>query len=227
MDQQAREQAFMTALTTEHFVLQSTAATTVSESGTRASLYVMALSSSLVAVGFAVGSKRAFVPLVATVLPVVFLLGVFTVVRLVETGVQNLLCLRRIAQIRRYYQTLVPEAPAYFSALDATDASAGGKGHGEDDRRAALSMLAISRRRDLLTGLFSIAAMVAAINSIVGGAGIALLVAKLLGAAQGPLAVGLGVLAAVVIMVVSVAYQQSRYQVLFAPRSAVPVPGTD
>ena len=42
MDQQAREQAFMAALTTEHFALQSTASTTVSESGTRASLYVMA-----------------------------------------------------------------------------------------------------------------------------------------------------------------------------------------
>lgn len=257
MDQQAREQAFMAALTTEHFVLQSSAATTVSESGTRASLYVMALSSSLVAVGFAVGSKRAFVPLVATVLPVVFLLGIFTVVRLVETGVQNLLCLRRIAQIRRYYQTLVPEAPAFFGALDAataattptpTAATGAGAGTGgdlpggdnghtqtrrlqpDDDRRAALAMLAISRRHDLLTGLFSIAAMVAAINSIVGGAGVALLVAKLLGAAQGPLAVGLGVLAAVVIMVVSVAYQGSRYQVLFGPPSPPaplpPEPGT-
>jgi hypothetical protein len=53
-------------------------------------------------------------------------------------------------------------------------------------------MLAISRRRDLLTGLFSIAAMVPAINSIVGGAGVALLAAKLLGAAQGLLAAGLG-----------------------------------
>lgn len=101
----------MAALTTEHFALQSTASTTVSESGTRASLYVIALSSSLVAIGFSVGSKRAFVPLLATVLPVVFLLGIFTVVRLVETGVQNLLCLRRIAHIHGYYRGLLPEAP--------------------------------------------------------------------------------------------------------------------
>jgi hypothetical protein len=123
MDQQAREQAFMAALTTEHLVLQSTASTTVSESGTRASLYVMALSSSLVAIGFSVGSKRAFVPLVATVLPVVFLLGIFTVVRLVETGVQNLLCLRRIAHIHRYYRSLLPEAPAYVDPLGSFGAT--------------------------------------------------------------------------------------------------------
>jgi hypothetical protein len=81
-------------------------------------------------------------------------------------------------------------------------------------------MLAIPRRRDLLTGLFSIAAMVAAINSIVGGAGVALLATKLLGATQELLAVVLGVLAAIGIMAVSLAYQQSRYQVVVAPTVA-------
>jgi hypothetical protein len=235
MDQQAREQAFIAALTTEHFVLQSTASTTVSESGAKASLYVMALSSSLVAVGFSVGSKRAFVPLVATVLPVLFLLGIFTVVRLVETGVQNLLCLRRIAHIHRYYRGLLPEAPAYFAPLGSfgtttTSTSARSsdprgdpdpdRAGAEEEHRAALAMLAIPRRRDLLTGLFSIAAMVAAINSIVGGAGVALLATKLLGATQELLAVVLGVLAAIGIMAVSLAYQQSRYQVVVAPTVA-------
>jgi hypothetical protein len=81
-------------------------------------------------------------------------------------------------------------------------------------------MLAIPRRRYVLTGLFSIAAMVAAINSIVGGAGLALLATKLLGARQEPLAVVLGVLAAIGIMAVSLAYQQSRYQVVVAPAAA-------
>jgi hypothetical protein len=239
MDQQAREQAFMAALTTEHFVLQSTASTTVSESGTRASLYVMALSSSLVAVGFSVGSKRAFVPLVATVLPVVFLLGIFTVVRLVETGVQNLLCLRRIAHIHRYYRSLLPEAPAYFDPLGSFGAtpttistrSSDPQGNPDPDRagaeeehQAALAMLAIPRRRYVLTGLFSIAAMVAAINSIVGGAGVALLATRLLGATQELLAVVLGVPAAIGIMAVSLAYQQSRYQVVVAPTAASSLP---
>jgi hypothetical protein len=219
MDQQAREQAFMAALTTEHFALQSTASTTVSESGTRASLYVMALSSSLVAIGFSVGSKRAFVPLVATVVPVVFLLGIFTVVRLVETGVQNLLCLRRIAHIHGYYRRLLPEAPAYFDPLGsfgATTTSTSAPSNdpqddpdldqgGAEEHRAALAMLA-------------------AINSIVGGAGVALLATRLLGAPQELLAVVLGVLAAIGIMAVSLTYQQSRYQVVVAPTAASSLP---
>lgn len=46
--------AFLTALTTEHFVLQTAAGATVSEAATRASLYLLSLSSSLVAMGFRV-----------------------------------------------------------------------------------------------------------------------------------------------------------------------------
>jgi hypothetical protein len=85
-------------------------------------------------------------------------------------------------------------------------------------------MLAIPQRRYVLTGLFSIAAMVAAINSIVGGAGVALLVTKLLGAPQELLAVVLDVLAAIGIMAVSLTYQQSRYQVVVAPTAASSLP---
>ena len=60
MDEKARESAFMTALVTEHFVLQSAASTTVSEAGVRASLYVFSLSSTLVALGFTAQSKVVF-----------------------------------------------------------------------------------------------------------------------------------------------------------------------
>jgi hypothetical protein len=41
---------FMSALVTEHFVLQSTASSTISESGSRVSIYLSALSSGLVAI---------------------------------------------------------------------------------------------------------------------------------------------------------------------------------
>lgn len=59
MDQQAREQAFMSALVTEHFAQQSAASATISESSSRASLYLLSLSSSLVALGFATQSRQA------------------------------------------------------------------------------------------------------------------------------------------------------------------------
>jgi hypothetical protein len=45
-------QRLLTALTTEHFTLQGARAQTVSESSARASLYVLAVSSSLIALGF-------------------------------------------------------------------------------------------------------------------------------------------------------------------------------
>jgi hypothetical protein len=44
----------------------------------RASLYVLSLSSALVAMGFASRSRSVFLPFVTTVLPGVFLLGLFT-----------------------------------------------------------------------------------------------------------------------------------------------------
>ena len=115
MDEKARESAFMTALVTEHFVLQSAASTTVSEAGVRASLYVFSLSSTLVALGFTAQSKVVFEPFVSTVIPAVFILGWFTVVRLVDTTVENLRFLRAIARIRHYYRSLAPDGTAFFA----------------------------------------------------------------------------------------------------------------
>ena len=41
--------------------------------------------------GFASGLREVFVPFVATILPAVFLLGLFTVVRLVDAGIGKLI----------------------------------------------------------------------------------------------------------------------------------------
>src|ERR1700751_4064252 len=81
---------FMGALVTEHFVLQATSRSTISESGSREGIYLSALSSGLVAIGFASASPRALESLAFTVLPVVFILGWFTIVRLVDTSVANI-----------------------------------------------------------------------------------------------------------------------------------------
>jgi hypothetical protein len=61
--------ALISALPTEHYVLQSAISANTSEVGTRASLYLFSLSSSLVALGFASRSPELFVPFVAIVLP--------------------------------------------------------------------------------------------------------------------------------------------------------------
>ena len=115
MDEQSQRTALLSALTTEHFVLQSATSTTYSEASARSTLYVMALSSSLVAMGFLSGSAEVLIPFALIVLPTVFLLGIFTVVRLVETGLESMHYLDGIARIRAYYRTLGPDAARHFA----------------------------------------------------------------------------------------------------------------
>lgn len=192
--------AFMSALTTEHFVLQTAASTATSEESARATLYVMALSSSLVALGFAAPPSPAFAPLAAALLPTLVILGLFTSVRLVDTGLQNIQCRSAMARIRRYYRRLSPQADAYIVAW---------AGPAEDDVvAAAAATLGIGRRRDWLVGFFSIAMMIATINSIVTGAGITLLLAQALPLAA---AIVLGLVAAAVHLVLFYLYQRRRY----------------
>jgi len=97
------QSAFLSALNTEYFVLQGATNANVSESAARASIYIMALSSFLVAMGFASRSDESFVPLVAAVLPGLFVLGLFTVIRLVDLNGHYLLHLAGMARIRAYY----------------------------------------------------------------------------------------------------------------------------
>lgn len=110
MDVKEPPPALMSALTTEHFVLQGALSANTSEVGTRASLYLFSLSSSLVALGFASQSPELFGPFLAIVLPAVFVLGLFTAVRLVDSNLEGILFLNGIARIRKYYRTLATEA---------------------------------------------------------------------------------------------------------------------
>ena len=67
MDEQSERTALLSALTTEHFVLQTANNSTYSEASARSTLYVMALSSSLVAMGFVAGSTDLLIPFAAIV----------------------------------------------------------------------------------------------------------------------------------------------------------------
>jgi hypothetical protein len=197
LDEKARQEAFISALVTEHFVLQTGANATVSEAGTRASLFLVALSSSLVAMGFAAQSREVFVPFVATILPAVFLLGLFTVVRLVDAAIEYNHFLAGMARIRGYYRTLTPEAADYFAA----------EGGRWPEARNSPSL----RFGAFIAFITTIASMVAFINSIVAGAGVALLANDLLGGDQTGLALGLGVVAVAMLMTIFLAYQRWRY----------------
>jgi hypothetical protein len=192
--------AFEAAPNNEYFVLQSRRGITVAESGTRASLYVIALSSALVAIGFVAQSPSALGPFPAVVLPTLFVLGLFTVVRLVDTGVENRSRLHAMERIRRHYAELVPEAPRFF-------------GGGPDYAGEALGSIAVRRGRR--SGLFTIASMIAVVNNVIAGAGITLLVAHLRGGfGQGfILPIAIGVLVGLVLTAAFLVYQDRRYEI--------------
>jgi hypothetical protein len=166
MENAEAHKAFMSALTAEHFVLQSAASATVAEAAGRTSLYVYSVSSSLVAVGFSIQVQEAFWPLIAAVIPTVFVLGIFTIIRLMETSIENQQMMRNIAQIRSYYRTLTPEAAKLFSA--------------ENGRWPETSARSAARFGNFMAICTTSASMIAIVNSIVAGAGGSLLAYRLL-----------------------------------------------
>jgi len=176
---------FMSALVTEHFVLQGTSSATISESGSRVSIYLSALSSGLVAIGFASSSHRALESLAFTVLPTVFTLGWFTIVRLIDTSVANAVAQRRMDRITDYYASLHPATALFFQT---------------DDRRVQYGRWSF---------FFTMASMVIVVNSVVAGAALALVFALAIRAAA-PVPIVIGIAAGAVLLVFSLRYEHHR-----------------
>ena len=197
-----RPPEFMSALVTEHFVLQSAASSTISESGSRVAIHLSALSSGLVAIGFASSSHHALAALAFTVLPTVFALGWFTIVRLIDTSVANVVSLRRIELIRGYYASIVPSAAAYFEPDEPMTGTQG-------------------VRYGRWSFLFTMASMVIVVNSVLGGATVALVGTLAVKAPVG-IATVIGVAAGLALLALALRYEHRRLtpQVLFSPGQA-------
>src|SRR5262249_58145284 len=101
-----RQAAFMSALVTEHIVLQTAASATVTEAASRTSLYVFSLSSSLVAMGFVSQFPQTFRLFAATILPALLVLGVFTTLRLVDNRFRK----QAVSPRNRPHSRLLPHA---------------------------------------------------------------------------------------------------------------------
>src|SRR5688572_29606927 len=196
MNDQPGNSGLLSALTTEHFVLQSANGSTYAEASARSSLYVMALSSTLVAMGFISAREDVFLLFAAAVLPALFVLGLFTVVRLVETSLESMHYLSVIARIRAYYRSLGPEAARHFRA--------------EDGRWPEASAPAL-RLGPALGFLGTTANMIAVTNNVVAGAGSALLVRSLWPAATTSTCAVVGVAVTLVLTAVFYAYQRWRF----------------
>jgi hypothetical protein len=173
-------QQLLTALTTEHFTLQGARSQTMSESSARASVYVFAVSSALVALGF-IGQLSelgdVFNTFALTVLPTVYLLGVVTFVRLVECGAEDFRYGLAINRIRHYYRELARDRADLFLLS------------GHDDAAGVFANMGLPLEGRKPYFAFSTAILV--INSVVGGTVIAVAFGAFLDAPLG-LAAGLG-----------------------------------
>lgn len=118
-----------------------------------------------------------------TALPTLYLLGLFTFVRVVENGVEDMMLGRAINRIRNYYLDLAGEERRYFMLS------------GHDDAMGVMRNMgvALERRQQF----FTTGSMIAVINSVVGGGAIAIAVGAFAGAPLG-LCAGIGGAAAIV-----------------------------
>jgi hypothetical protein len=158
------DSSLLTVLTTEHFTLQGARGSTISESSARAALYVGAVSSALIALGFLGQANRfgaAFDAFALVVLPTVYLLGLFTFVRLVQSSIEDLLYGRAINRIRSFYLRLARAESRYFLL------------EGHDDVYGVLANMGIGRPSRWQLYL-TLASMVAVVNSVIGGTTVAL-----------------------------------------------------
>ncbi len=99
----------LSALMTEHFVLQSARGAITGEATSRVSIYLATLSSALIALGFVSSRPEALTGLAIGVFPVVVLLGEFTFLRLVQIAREDIAHLQAIQLIRRRRRLARPE----------------------------------------------------------------------------------------------------------------------
>ncbi len=141
-------------MTTEHYNLQTGRAMTISEANGRASLFVGAVSSGLIALTF-VGQishlGTAFFVFSLVVILTLFLMGLFTFERVLQAGTADMMYARGINRIRHLYLEYAPQMQPYF-ILSA-----------HDDREGILGQDAMYA--SWLQVFFSMASMIAVINS--------------------------------------------------------------
>ena len=207
--QPERQQAFMQALTTEHFTLQTARAVAVSEGNGRTALYVGALSSTLVALALVAQRSplgEVFYAVALTVLPAVLFLGLVTYVRVLQSSIEDIVYARAINRIRHYYTEIDPSQAHYFLLS------------GRDDVRGALANMYV---RDSWTQfLFTMPSAVAVINALLAGVTVALALMTTIGTPL-PVTVLAGMAFGTAALALHLAYQVRRFATMKAKVAAV------
>lgn len=195
------DSSLLTILTTEHFVLQTARGGTIGEANGRASIYLGAVSSGLIALGFVASDSDRFALFAAAVLPAILLLGWFTFVRLVQTGVESMRYLTRIQRIRRWYASQSPASQTWFADLTTP---------AEDPDEAATAVRTMGMRPSSWQMLYTTASMVGALNSLILGVAFCLAIrgTDLLSL---PWTAGLGVILALATLAGHISYERREF----------------
>jgi hypothetical protein len=118
-EQKSRELSsqLVSIMTTEHYNLQTGRAMTISETNGRASLFVGAVSSGLIALALVAQLSRlsaAFFVFGLIVLPTLLFMGLITFQRVVQSGLADVTYARGINRIRHLYLEYAPDMQPYF-----------------------------------------------------------------------------------------------------------------
>jgi hypothetical protein len=184
----------------EHFNLQSARIGTIAEANGRSALYLGTLSSAVIAIAFVGQASElgdAFYLFALLLLPPVFLLGVFSFLRLVQTSIEDMVYAVGSFRIRQYFLGLDPAAVPFFPPTDPQGTT----------KLERIGVVATGPLQMLLTA----ASMVACINAIVGGMAVALALRSLL-AAPVPVAAVAGAVVALGLAALFFLYQVRRFR---------------
>jgi hypothetical protein len=149
-------------LTTEHWSLLASRSLGYTESMSRSSIFIAALSGSVVALALvaqATDFGDGFVAFALVLLPVVYFLGLATVVRLAQINFDDARWVQGMNRIRHAYLELAPELEPYFVT-------------GRYDDREGLRQSAVTRAQPTVVPqqFVSSPGIVATLDSVVAGA---------------------------------------------------------
>lgn len=185
-------------LATEHWSLLATRSLAWSESFSRASWFVTVVSAAVVALALVADSTdfgTGFRVFALLIIPVLVIIGVATVIRLVQLNAEDVEVVAGMNRLRRGYLDIAPELEKYFVT-----------GHGEDVAGVMRTYGARRTRVPATQYLSSIALLVSVIVAVLVGALAGLVAGALSSALVVSLVVGLvtglAALALVVVLVV-------------------------
>jgi hypothetical protein len=149
-------------LTTEHWSLLGSRSLGYTESLARAALFVAALSGAVVALALvaqATDFGDGFVAFALVLLPVVYFLGVVTVVRIGQINSEDAIWVQGMNRLRHAYLEIAPELEPYFITSRY------------DDMHGVVSSIMPRRRlRPQVQAFVALPGLIAVVDSVVAGA---------------------------------------------------------